>query len=324
MFSLNDEWIYSHSDFQRIDIFLCEKSSLSRSQIQLWIKQKCFSVNGKIVNKNFQLQENDFIKVIQLYEIIPTEVIPQKIKLDIVFEDQYLAVIHKPKGMAVHPGAGNYKNTLANALVYHYQNLSNQNSEMRPGIVHRLDKNTTGLLVIAKDNNTHQKLSDQIQTREMKRTYSALIWRHLDPQQGTIEQPIKRDSNQRLKMCVHPEGKTSITHYSTLENFLLGSFLKINLETGRTHQIRVHLNHLNSCIMGDPLYLNSSIQLQHLSQAQQMLIAQLKKILSSQALHATKLSFTHPNNGKSLNFETPLPIEMEQALNILRQTTKKY
>ncbi len=322
MFNLHDKWICTKFDLHsRIDTFLAKKSPLSRSQIQFWIKKGCITLNQKIAHKNLCLKQNDIITIVKILEQPPSSLIPEEIKLDIVYEDQDLAVIHKPKNMVVHPGAGNYTGTLVNALIWHYKNLSNHNGNFRPGILHRLDKDTSGLIVITKNNLSHQNLAAQIQTRVMKRTYYALTWKNPKLNQGIIDKPIKRDPNHRVKMCIHSDGRNAISHYKTLNNFTFSSFIKVKLQTGRTHQIRVHMDSINTPVIGDPVYGKGSFNIKELPYSQQASAHKLQQFFTSQALHAGNLSFLHPKTNQLLSFSIPLPKNMKDALNFLNSTS---
>ncbi len=243
----------------------------------------------------------------------------QDIALDIIYEDQDLIVINKQAGLVVHPGAGRKDGTLVNALLHHTQGqLSNLSGDDRPGILHRLDKNTTGLMVIAKNNDTHLALSNQIKSRDMKRTYQAILWGTPSPRNGTIETLIGRDQNNRTKMAVlEDQGKTAITHYTVLQVLgLHNSLVECHLETGRTHQIRVHMMHLGFTVLGDPTYSFKHIPtLRLLTNKSQSIIKNMKR----QALHAYKLSFLHPRSNERVFFECSLPKDMQEIIDALKE-----
>ncbi len=242
----------------------------------------------------------------------------EKIPLDIVYEDEYLLVLNKPAGLVIHPGAGNRNGTLVNGLLYHCQTLSTVNGTLRPGIVHRLDKNTSGLLVVAKTDQTHLNLSRQFESRDIVRTYQAVVWGDFKTAEGKIESFIDRSRKDRQKMAVvKNHGKYALTMYRVLISFKYFSFVELTLKTGRTHQIRVHLNHIHHPVFGDPEYNGRQGQLSRLpTSVRDFAIALLKKI-NRQALHARKLSFIHPQLQERVNFETSLPSDIQQIVDEL-------
>jgi len=247
--------------------------------------------------------------------------LPNKIKLDIRFEDKDILVINKPKGMVVHPGAGNYEDTLANALIYKYKNkLSNINGELRPGIVHRIDKETSGLLVIAKNNLSHSNLGKQFSDHSIKRKYLCLVWGVVRPLQGRIETLISRNKkNRQLMMVSDFSGKKAITNYRTIKVFNIKDIPKISLiecelETGRTHQIRVHMKYKGSSLLGDNKYGKKNIKFKKINED----FFKKLSVLNGQALHAKSLGFIHPSKNKWVNFESELPSDFNKLLDLLK------
>jgi len=278
----------------RIDKYLASKTDLSRSKIQKLIKDGKVLVNGKVVSSNYKVLEQDLILVTYEEENY-TEIKPANIPLDIVYEDDDLLVINKQSGLVVHPAPGNYENTLVNALVGKYQ-LSND--ELRPGIVHRIDKDTSGLMLVAKNDYTHEKLSQMISDKIVERYYLALVEGVINHETGTIDAPIGRDNKYREKMAITSlNSKKAITHFKVLKRYENYTLIECKLETGRTHQIRVHLKYINHPVVGDSLYG--------------------KKIKDSefgQLLHSYKIRFPHPRSGKILEFETKLPEEFQDLM----------
>ncbi len=284
----------------RIDNFLAQKTDISRSKIQSLIKEHQVTVNGNYEKSSYKVQINDEVEYKYILE--EKHLKPEKIDLDIIYEDEDILVINKPNGLVVHPAPGNYQHTLANALSYYASNLSNINGEFRPGIVHRIDAFTTGLLVVAKNNKIHEILAAMIAKKEIKRTYIALVWGIIKEDTGTIDAPIGRDLKDRKKMAVVASGKPAITHFKVLERFKNATLLEITLETGRTHQIRVHMNYINHPIVNDPTYGNHS------------LIDD-----SGQMLHAKYLDFIHPKTKEKMHFEAELPEKFTNILNKFKE-----
>ena len=241
---------------QRVDRFLqSELKEFSRTDIQKLIASEQVLFEGKPVAKNFRLEPEMEIQVLSLPEKEESNLEPEDIPLDIVYEDEDIVVINKPRRLVVHPGSGIRSGTLAAALLFHFkENLSQVGGPLRPGIVHRLDKDTPGLMVVAKNDKAHLSLSSQLEMRTLKRTYNALVWGQPRDLEGTIDAPIERDSRNRLKMAVSPNGKEARTHYKILEFYAFASLLELDLETGRTHQIRVHNRYMGNPVFGDPLY----------------------------------------------------------------------
>lgn len=302
------------SSGQRIDKFLTVKAkNISRSHIQNIIVRGNVKVNGRVVSKHYKLAENDRITVEGFREDQShTEVTPQKINLKIVYEDQYLLVISKKPGILTHPVPGFDKDTIVNALLYHYDKLSDLPGRDRAGIVHRLDKDTSGLLIIARDDNTHWLLSDKFKEREIKKTYAALVWGSFSERKGEIILPIGRSRLDRKKMSISIDrGREAVTRFEVVEEFENATLLDVHPETGRTHQIRVHLSYIGHPVIGDRTYGN----------------ARSKKMagelgLERQFLHAKKLEFLHPVTGKQMMLEDRLPGDLLECLRILRGRDK--
>jgi 23S rRNA pseudouridine1911/1915/1917 synthase len=243
----------------------------------------------------------------------------ENIALDVVFEDDYLIVVNKPAGLIVHPGAGNATGTLVNALIYHCEHLSNDNGLLRPGIVHRLDKDTSGLLISAKDNSVHGNLRSQFSKRSIEKYYDALVWGRFDEDRGDIDAPIGRSPKNRKKFTVIDTGRPSLTRYEVLERFEFLTLVRVKLETGRTHQIRVHMTHVNHPLFGDPYYGGRNSKIITLNMRQRQLAAKLLDMLNRQALHARRLVFTHPKTGETLDLQAPLHDDFEDVLALLRE-----
>ncbi len=294
----------------RLDRGLAEQlPELSRSRLQQLIRQGQVWLNGQpCLDKNRPLQAGDQIEV-RIPPATPTTLQPERIPLDILYEDDDLLVINKPRGLVVHPAPGHTSGTLVHALLAHCPHLSGINGEQRPGIVHRLDKDTTGALVIAKHDQAHQHLQAQIQAKTARRIYLGVVFGRPAQSQGTISAPIGRHPVDRQKMAVLPpgQGRAAVTHWQVLERLGNYTLMQFELETGRTHQIRVHAAHLRLPIVGDPLYTQSKT-------------SPVK--LSGQALHAWKLSFVHPRTGQPLQVTAPLPEEFERLLRQLRSQAR--
>ena len=307
---------------KRLDVFLSEQIDyLTRSNIKKTIESKNVKINKKITDSpSKKVKANDTV----IFELIikrSDKLLPNKIKLDIRFEDKDILIINKPKGMVVHPGAGNYKNTLANALVYKYKNeLSNINGELRPGIVHRIDKETSGLLVIAKNNLSHSNLGKQFSEHSIKRKYLCLVWGIIRPLQGRIETLIARNKkNRQLMMVSDFNGKKAITNYKTIKVFNIKDIPKISLiecelETGRTHQIRVHMKYKGTSLLGDNQYGKKNIKFKKINED----FFEKLSVLNGQALHAKSLGFIHPSKNKRINFESELPNDFKKLLELLK------
>ena len=306
---------------KRIDIFLAENiNNFTRSYLKRLIEGKQVTINNVLVtapSTKIRFKDNVSINIIVK---IKQDILPKKVALNIIYEDKDILVINKPKGMVVHPGAGNYDNTLVNALLFKYKNdLSNINGTLRPGIVHRIDKDTSGLLVVAKNNLAHVKLGNQFSKHTIKRKYLCLAWGILRPLKGKISTLISRDKNNRQLMTVSEiNGKKAITNYKTLKTFSIKDIPKISLiecelETGRTHQIRVHLKYKGTSLLGDKQYGKKNVKYKKINNE---FFINLSK-LSGQALHAKTLSLMHPTTKKWMNFSSDLPIEFKKLLNLL-------
>ena len=288
---------------KRIDKLLSEQlPDLTRSAIQHLMQDGCVMISGTPVKKNAKAAVGDEITV-ELPEPKEVAIEPENIPLDIVYEDGDIIVVNKPKGMVVHPAPGNWSGTLVNALMYHCgDSLSGINGEIRPGIVHRIDKDTSGLLVVAKNDRAHQSLAEQIKVHSAGRRYYAVVYGTPREQKGTVNAPIARHPVDRKKMAVISGGREAITHYEVLEQYAGYSYLTFLLETGRTHQIRVHMAHIGHPIIGDPLYGPTKD----------------KWKLQGQCLHAGELTLTHPATGERMTFQAPLPAYFTTVLQKLR------
>ena len=315
--------INEYDDGERLDVFLSKNiNDFTRSYIKKIIEQEHVTLNKKIIKSpSKKIKTNDSI-LINL--IIPNveKLLPSKIKLDIHFEDEDILIINKPKGMVVHPGAGNYENTLANALVHKYKKkLSDINGEMRPGIVHRIDKETSGLLVIAKNNFSHASLGKQFSDHTIKRKYMCLVWSVVRPLQGRIETLISRNKKNRQLMTVSDiNGKKAVTNYQTIKVFNIKNIPKISLiecelETGRTHQIRVHMKYKGAPLLGDNQYGKQNIKFKKINDD----FIKILSTLNGQALHAKSLGFIHPTNNKWINFDSKLPNDFKKMLDLLNK-----
>lgn len=281
----------------RIDKWVSEQGEWSRSQVQEWIKAGDLLVNGSSVKPNYKLQVGDEVEL-NVPEAVELEVLPEEIPLDIVYEDEDVIVVNKQRGMVVHPAAGHTSGTLVNALLGHCDDLSGINGVKRPGIVHRIDKDTTGLLMVAKNDLAHESLASQLKDKTIKREYTALVHGELVHELGSIEAPIGRDTNDRQRMTVTDKNaKEAVTHFRILERYKDFTLVECKLETGRTHQIRVHMRYIGHPLAGDPKYgPRRTID------------------LGGQALHAATLGFTHPRTKEWLEFEAPLPEDFKAEL----------
>ena len=287
----------------RIDKYLLEKLVFSRSKIQKMIERGYILVNGMVVKSNYLVKLEDEIVVSEMKEEI--DIIPENIPLDIYYEDDYLLVVNKPSGMVVHPAPGNYSGTLVNALMYHCNNLSSINGEIRPGIVHRIDADTSGLLVVAKNDEVHTDLARQISEKSVLREYVALVHGVISEDTATIEAPIGRDINDRKKMAVTSvNSKVAVTHIRVLERYDKATLIRCKLETGRTHQIRVHLAYIKHPVVNDPVYGYKNIEDKEFGQM----------------LHAEKLGFIHPVTHEYLEFSAPVPDKFKEILSIYQKS----
>ena len=285
----------------RLDKVLTAELGISRSTVQSWLKADLVKVNGEFVKSNYKAQNGDVVTILKKEEEVVT-IQPENIPLDIVYEDDDLIVVNKPSGMVVHPSKGHYSGTLVNALLYHSNSLSDSTSEeiYRPGLVHRIDKDTSGLLVIAKNNDVHQKLAQQIAENKMNREYIAIVDGHFAHETGVIDAPLSRHQTNRLKRVVEKGGKHAVTHFEVLDSFADYSLVLCRLETGRTHQIRAHMEFIKHPILNDPLYHPKGKNASEFGQY----------------LHARTLSFTHPVSGEVLNFQVEPPKEFDDFIRV--------
>jgi 23S rRNA pseudouridine1911/1915/1917 synthase len=303
----------------RIDKFLMAKmANASRNKIQDGIESGAVKVNDEIIKSNYKVKPMDIITVSMDAPPRDTEIIPQNIPLDIVYEDEELLVVNKPAGMVVHPAHGNWDGTLVNALVYHFQNLpTHRNGEIRPGLVHRIDKDTSGLLVIAKTDQAMTHLAKQFFDHSIERTYAALVWGEPKQDEGTIVGNIGRSLKDRKIMAIFPDGsqgKEAVTHYKVLKKIRYVSLVQCNLETGRTHQIRVHLKSIGNTLFNDETYGGNKVLRGTVFSKYEKFVENCFKICPRQALHAKSLGFIHPKTGDFLQFDTELPVEMVEVM----------
>jgi len=296
----------------------------SRTDLQKIIAGGKVLLSGKALPKNFQVAEGMDIEILEMPVKEESHLEPENIPLNIIFEDDHLAVINKPRNMTVHPGNGVSKGTLAAALLWHFKNLSQINGPLRPGILHRLDKDTPGLLVVAKTDFAHRELTRQLEARILERTYRAVIWGILRDREGEIDAPIERDSRNRLKMSVQANGKNALTNYKTLETFNIASLTEFKLVTGRTHQIRVHSRYLGNPVVGDPVYDGREVAVRKIDPIYRDVAEKLLEIAQSQLLQSYKIKFKHPKTKKAMKFEIPPDEELEASLKLLRSEAKKY
>ncbi|MFA7688253.1 MAG: RluA family pseudouridine synthase [Moheibacter sp.] len=311
----------------RIDKFLMNFiEGTTRNKIQQSADNGQIWVNGNPVKSNYKVKPGDEIKVVLEEPPRIIDVLAENIPIEIVYEDESVVVINKKAGMVVHPGHGNYKGTLVNALKFHFDNLPSMSAELeRPGLVHRIDKDTSGLLVIAKTDQAMQSLSSQFKARTTDRLYDALVWGSLDEDSGTIEGHIGRHLKDRLQMAVfedESQGKHAITHYKVLEKFLYVTLVECKLETGRTHQIRAHFKHIGHPLFNDDRYGGNAILKGTTFSRYKQFVENCFKICSRQALHAKTLGFDHPVTGARMSFEAPLPEDMVELLEKWRNYTQ--
>lgn len=287
---------------QRIDKFLSESNDAwSRSQLQDWIKEDLVKVNDKVIKSNYKVKLNDHIIVTEK-KVVEADIQPEDLDLDIYYEDDDVAIVYKPKGMVVHPSPGHYTGTLVNGLMYQIKNLSGINGEIRPGIVHRIDKDTSGLLMVAKNDIAHRGLVEQLMNKSVKRKYTALVHGNIPHDYGTVDAPIGRNKNDRQAMSVVDDGKEAVTHFNVLEHFKDYTLIECELETGRTHQIRVHMKYIGFPLVGDPKYGP-------------------KKTLDigGQALHAGVIGFDHPVTHEYIERSSELPNDFKDLLEDIRR-----
>lgn len=292
---------------KRLDVYVAERGGITRSASAKLTERGAVKVNGVKMPKNYRLREGDTVDI-DFPEPIPDRAEPENIPLDIVYEDDYLLIVNKPKGMVVHPAAGNPTGTLVNALLYHCgTSLSGINGVIRPGIVHRIDKDTSGLLAVAKTDAAHVSLAEQISSHSFGRRYEAIINGHLRDESGTVDAPIGRHPVDRKKMAIVKGGKPAVTHYSVVSRLEKADHIALQLETGRTHQIRVHMASLGHPLLGDTVYGGgkSRFEVTHAS------------LLSGQCLHAKTISFVHPITGELMKFDSALPEYFTECLRLL-------
>ena len=292
---------------KRLDVYVAERGGITRSASAKLTERGAVKVNGVKMPKNYRLREGETVDI-DFPEPVPDRAEPENIPLDIVYEDDYLLIVNKPKGMVVHPAAGNPTGTLVNALLYHCgTSLSGINGVIRPGIVHRIDKDTSGLLAVAKTDAAHVSLAEQISSHSFGRRYEAIINGHLRDEGGTVDAPIGRHPVDRKKMAIVKGGKPAVTHYSVVSHLEKADHIALQLETGRTHQIRVHMASLGHPLLGDTVYGGgkSRFEVTHAS------------LLSGQCLHAKTISFVHPITGQFMKFDSALPEYFTECLRLL-------
>ncbi|MDQ0192556.1 RluA family pseudouridine synthase [Paenibacillus wynnii] len=288
---------------ERVDKYITEswEGNISRSQVQLWINDGHVNVNGAPVKANHKLLEGEVVTVV-VPETEVTDLVAENIPLEVVYEDSDVIVINKKRGMVVHPAVGHPSGTLVNALMYHCKDLSGINGEIRPGIVHRIDKDTSGLIMAAKNDASHASLSAQLKEHSVTRRYIAIVQGNITHDKGTVDAPIGRDPHDRkLYVVTQKNSKKSVTHFTVIERFGDCTLVELQLETGRTHQIRVHMKFIGHPLAGDPIYGRSK-----------------GTTMTGQALHAAVLGFVHPSSGEYMEFSAPLPADMEDLLFTLR------
>ena len=301
---------------ERLDVFLTRHvENATRSKVQKAIGGGNVLVDGKQVKPSHKVSPGEVVHV-TISKSPPPDVIPENIPLDIVYEDEYLLVVNKPAGMVTHPAYGNYSGTLVNALLHYSNALSRVNTVIRPGIVHRLDKDTSGLMVIAKDDVTHAKLAKQFSQRTIEREYWALVWGLFKKSKGVIEASLGRSKSDRKKIAVTAEGKHAVTEYEVMKAFEFLSLVRLKLLTGRTHQIRVHLHHIGHPVLGDPTYGGRRIVYEP-PRSDVRIKQQVQELLGMtdrQALHAKTLGFIHPSTGKFMKFDSALPEDFQAVI----------
>lgn len=292
------EKIFESDTPVRIDVFVSAAAEISRSRAVQLLEENCISVNGNTATKKTKLKNGDRMEILMPDPVL-YEAVPENIHIDIVYEDSALLVVNKPKGMVVHPAAGNYSGTLVNALMYHCgDSLSGINGVMRPGIVHRIDKNTSGLLMVAKNDLAHNSLAEQIKEHSFTREYEAVVYGNVKCDSGTVNAPIARHPVKRKQMSVQAGGREAVTHYEVVERFGGFTHLRLRLETGRTHQIRVHMSYLGHPVAGDDVYGPKKVI----------------TYLHGQCLHAKKVGFVHPVTKEYMEFNSELPEYFENFL----------
>ncbi len=305
---------------ERVDVFLSKAVPvLSRSKAAASLRAGAILVDGAPCKPSHRLRGRETLEG-ELPVSPPSAVRPENIPISIVYEDDDLAVVDKPAGLVVHPAGHLRSGTLVNALLHHLEALSGVGGSCRPGLVHRLDKDTSGLLVVAKHDVAHHLLSLQVQSREMDRRYIAFVWGRAPAFQGRVDKPLARSRRDRRRFAADPGGKPALTHYTLVEEFDLASRLEVVLETGRTHQIRVHMSYIGHPVVGDPTYGGRQRALSRLPSSQKALGREILHVISRQALHAYGLAFRHPATGAPLSFASPMPNDMTELEHLLRGT----
>ncbi|MFN7045045.1 MAG: RluA family pseudouridine synthase [Flavobacterium sp.] len=329
---LEDE-LYEHHRFEaskgqsalRVDKFLMNMiENTTRNKIQQAAENGSILVNDVAVKSNYKVKAGDVVRLVLAHPTYEQLLTPENIPLDIVYEDDQLLVINKPAGMVVHPGHGNYSGTLVNALAYHFENLP-MNSSERPGLVHRIDKDTTGLLVVAKTEHAMAYLTKQFAEKTSEREYVALVWGNIEEDEGTVEGNIGRHDTNRMRMAVHEseeKGKPAVTHYKVLERFGYVTLVSCQLETGRTHQIRVHMKHIGHTLFNDERYGGDAILKGTTFTKYKQFVDNCFKVLPRQALHAKTLGFEHPITKEFLRFDTPIPQDLQECIEKWRVYSK--
>ncbi|WP_026725011.1 RluA family pseudouridine synthase [Flavobacterium sasangense] len=329
---LEDE-LYEHHRFEaskgqsalRVDKFLMNMiENTTRNKIQQAAENGSILVNDVAVKSNYKVKAGDVVRLVLAHPTYEQLLTPENIPLDIVYEDDQLLVINKPAGMVVHPGHGNYSGTLVNALAYHFKNLP-MNSSERPGLVHRIDKDTTGLLVVAKTEHAMAYLTKQFAEKTSEREYIALVWGNIEEDEGTVEGNIGRHDTNRMRMAVHEsdeKGKHAVTHYKVLERFGYVTLVSCQLETGRTHQIRVHMKHIGHTLFNDERYGGDSILKGTTFTKYKQFVENCFKVLPRQALHAKTLGFEHPITKEFLRFDSPIPQDLQECIDKWRVYSK--
>ncbi len=292
----------------RVDRYLAERTELSRSRIEQLIEAGEVTLNGVVPKKRDPARPGDVIAV-RVPPAEPAAVQPEPIPIEIVYQDADLAVLNKPAGLVVHPAPGHRSGTLVNALLHALDDLSGVGGVLRPGIVHRLDRDTSGLMIVAKNDFAHQRLAEALKRRRIRRRYLAAAWGHLQGESRTVDAPIGRDPADRKRMAVVPGGRRAVTHFRVLERWLAADYLAAELETGRTHQIRVHLRHLGHPVVGDRIY--GAGRERGFSGPARRWAAELARRAQRQFLHAAELRFEHPRSGEPMEFNAPLPEDLE-------------
>ena len=306
---------------ERLDKFLVGvMENVSRTDVQKLIDAGEVKVGGSKVSKNFRVETGMTVVVEKMIEKESSTLAPEDIPLDIVYEDEDIVVINKPRNLVVHPGSGVSKGTLAAGLLHHFkENLSTVNGPLRPGIVHRLDKDTPGLMVVAKNDTAHRHLAHQLETRTLHRTYNALVWGCPRDLEGTIDAPIGRNPKNRLKMAVVKGGKESRTHYTAKQFFAIATLLELQLESGRTHQIRVHTRYTGHPVVGDPLYDGREESLNRVPPLMKPVAEKVLEIAPAQLLQAVKIELIHPRTKKKLTFKVPMEEPFANVLKLLKK-----